>query len=217
MRKICLIIGHGQHKQNLKGEWYREPGAVSQDKKYCEFKYNSELVQKIADRLKEEYDILIENRGYNSIEDTSKINTFNPELIISFHCNAANTTASGTEAIYHPGSTQGKKLATIVSENVSKALELKNRGAKEPFDGRGSGLLSRTKAPCIISEGFFIDNNSDLKKGLDGIDKYVLAIEKSIHEFLGDNEKEISPDPVLTKKEIELFDKSGNLLGTIRI
>ena len=167
--------------------------------------------------MKEEYEILIENRAYNSIEDTAKINTFNPELIISFHCNdSENDTATGTEAIYYPGSVKGKELATIVSKNVSEALGLKNRGAKEPWQGRGSGLLSRTKAPCVISEGFFIDNDTDLKIGLERMDGYVDAIIKSIHEFLEDKTVQPDPDPTPALDETVYIVKNGQKIGEIK-
>ena len=217
MKKICLIIGHGQYKKDSNGNTYREPGATNPNNKYTEFQYNSELVPKIADKLKEEYEILIENRAYNSIEDTAKINTFNPELIISFHCNdSENDTATGTEAIYYPGSVKGKELATIVSKNVSEALGLKNRGAKEPWQGRGSGLLSRTKAPCVISEGFFIDNDTDLKIGLERMDGYVDAIIKSIHEFLEDKTVQPDPDPTPALDETVYIVKNGQKIGEIK-
>ena len=217
MKKICLIIGHGQYKKDKNGQTYREPGATNPHNKYTEFQYNSELVPKISEKLKGQYEVLIENRGNNSIEDTSKINAFNPELIISFHCNdSENDTATGTEAIYYPGSVKGKELATIVSKNVSSALGLKNRGAKEPWQGRGEGLLKRTKAPCIISEGFFIDNDSDLKAGLDKIDDYADAIVKSIHEFLGDETVQPNPDPVPDLDDKIYLVKNGQKIGEIK-
>ena len=216
-KKLCLIIGHGQYKKDKNGQTYREPGATNPHNKYTEFQYNSELVPKISEKLKGQYEVLIENRGNNSIEDTSKINAFNPELIISFHCNdSENDTATGTEAIYYPGSVKGKELATIVSKNVSAALGLKNRGAKEPWQGRGEGLLKRTKAPCIISEGFFIDNDSDLKAGLDKIDDYADAIVKSIHEFLGDETVQPNPDPVPDLDDKIYLVKNGQKIGEIK-
>lgn len=212
-----MIIGHGQYKKDKNGQTYREPGATNPHNKYTEFQYNSELVPKISEKLKGQYEVLIENRGNNSIEDTSKINAFNPELIISFHCNdSENDTATGTEAIYYPGSVKGKGLATIVSKNVSAALGLKNRGAKEPWQGRGNGLLSRTKAPCIISEGFFIDNDNDLSAGLNKMNDYADAIVKSIHEFLGDETVQPNPDPVPDLDETIYIVKNGQKIGEIK-
>lgn len=206
MKKLCFIIGHGG----------KDTGAVNPNSKHTELQYNSELVPKIVQKLQEQYEILVENRGNNKIEDTNKINAFNPELIISFHCNdSEDDKGTGTEAIYYPSSTKGKELATIVSENVSKALGLRNRGAKTPWQNRGMGLLQRTKAPCIISEGFFIDNDSDLSSGLDKMDDYVDAIVKSIHEFLGDDVVQLNPDPVPDLDKIYIV-KNGQKIGEIK-
>ena len=154
-KKICVIIGHGGN----------DCGAVSQDKKTTELGYNTKLADELVELLANNgYEAFTHNRGYSKMENTTLINSLNPDLAISLHCNSANTVATGTEAIYYPGSVKGKKFAELLSKNVSEALGLKNRGAKEPWHGRGSGLLSRTKAPCVISEPFFIDNNEDLKK-----------------------------------------------------
>ncbi|ACZ09660.1 Sporulation-specific N-acetylmuramoyl-L-alanine amidase [Sebaldella termitidis] len=212
MKKICLIIGHGG----------KDTGAVNPNNGYTELKYNSELVPKIVQKLQGQYEILLENRGNNSIEDIAKINSFNPEIIISFHCNdSEDDKGTGTEAIYYPGSTKGKELATIVSKNVSEALGLKNRGAKTPWQNRGMGLLQRTKAPCIISEGFFIDNDSDLKAGLDKMDNYVAAIVKSVHEYLGDSSEGTEPEQP-EKPDTKIYLVQGNktigeIDGTIKL
>ena len=208
MAKIYGRIGHGG----------KDSGAVNPSNGYTELKYNTELVSQIENKLKSQYEILIENRGNNKMEDVNKVNNFKPELIISFHCNASNGKGTGTEAIYYPSSIKGKELATIVSKNVSEALGLKNRGAKEPYNGRGEALLQRTKAPCIISEGFFIDNNTDLEIGIGKMNKYVDAIEKSIHEFLGDSEITTPEKPKDTKIYLVKDNKTiGEIEGTIKI
>ena len=173
-KHICIIIGHGGN----------DCGAVSQDKKTTELGYNTALADELVELLGNNgYEAFTHNRGYSKMENTTLINSLNPDLIISLHCNSANTTATGTEAIYYPDSTKGKRFAELLSKNVSEALGLKNRGAKEPWHGRGSGLLSRTKAPCVISEPYFIDNNEDLKAGLEKKDEYIQAIVKSIDEY----------------------------------
>ena len=173
-KKICVIIGHGGN----------DCGAVSQDKKVTELGYNTKLADELVELLVNNgYEAFTHNRGYSKMENTTLINSLNPDLAISLHCNSANTVATGTEAIYYPGSVKGKKFAELLSKNVSEALGLKNRGAKEPWHGRGSGLLSRTKAPCVISEPFFIDNNEDLKKAFERKNEYIQAIVKSINEY----------------------------------
>lgn len=175
MKKICIIIGHGGN----------DSGAVSQDGKYTELSYNTELTENLLKELKENgYDVFKHNRGYERIENIPLINSLKPDLIISLHCNSAdNLSATGTEAIHYPGSKNGERLATFLSDNVSKALGLRNRGPKTPFNGRGSGLLRSTNAPCVISEPFFISNNSDLKAGLEKKQEYINAIVKTVNEY----------------------------------
>lgn len=173
-KKICVIIGHGGN----------DCGAVSQDRKISELVYNTEIANDLVELLEDNgYEAFTHNRGYSKTENTTLINSLNPDLIISLHCNSADTIATGTEAIHYPDSKNGKRFAELLSKNVSEALGLKNRGAKEPWHGRGSGLLSRTKAPCVISEPFFIDNNEDLKAGLEKREEYMQAIVKSIDEY----------------------------------
>lgn len=173
-KKVCIIIGHGGS----------DPGAVSQDKKTTELGYNTEIAEKLAKALEEQgYENFIHNRGYARIENTSYINSQNPDLVISLHCNSSGPNSTGTEAIHYPDSKNGIKFATILSKNVSETLGIRNRGAKEPYQGRGDGLLRRLKAPAVISEPFFISNNEDLKIGLEKKDKYIRAIVKSIDEY----------------------------------
>nr|DAR63266.1 MAG TPA: Cell wall hydrolase autolysin [Caudoviricetes sp.] len=174
-KKICIIIGHGGS----------DTGAVSQDRKVTELAYNTEIAEKLAKVLEEQgYENFIHNRGYARIENTTFINSQNPDLVISLHCNSSdNLTATGTEAIHFPNSKNGIRFATILSKNVSEALGVRNRGAKEPYQGRGDGLLRRLKAPAVISEPFFININSDLKLGLERKNEYIEAILKSINEY----------------------------------
>lgn len=175
MKKVCVIIGHGGN----------DCGAVSKDGKYTELAYNTDLAIKLLGKLRENgYEAFKHNRGFARIENIPLINSMKPDLIISLHCNSAdNPNATGTEAIHYYGSKNGKRFADILSKNISAALGLKNRGSKEPFNGRGSGLLRSTYAPCVISEPFFISNNLDLKAGLEKKEDYLQAIVKSVDEF----------------------------------
>lgn len=173
-KKVCIIIGHGGS----------DPGAVSQDKKTTELAYNTEIAEKLSEELKENgYEAFTHNRGYSKMENTQHINSQNPDLVISLHCNSSGPHSTGTEAIHYPDSKNGVRFATILSKNVSEAFGIRNRGAKEPYQGRGDGLLRRLKAPAVISEPFFISNNEDLKLGLEKKDEYIQAIVKSIDEY----------------------------------
>ena len=77
------------------------------------------------------YETFIHNRGYAKIENTSYINSQNPDLVISLHCNSFSSESTGAEAIHYPDSKNGIRFATILSEKVSKALGIVNRGMGE--------------------------------------------------------------------------------------
>lgn len=80
------------------------------------------------------------------------------DISIEFHCNAGPEAASGTEALSAPGNAE---LAADISEAVSVALSIKDRGAKPESAGRHT-RLAFVRAGGIIVELFFITNELDL-------------------------------------------------------
>ena len=118
------------------------------------------MAKDIANETSEDVEIIYRST-YRSLP--IEINTTHPSFVISLHCNAFNTKASGTEVLYYHSSTRGKKLATVFQEKFKAALNLPDRGVKpKGAEDRGGYLLRYTKAPCIICEPFFIDNVNDL-------------------------------------------------------
>ena len=79
------------------------------------------------------------------------------QLDLSWHLNAGG--GSGVEVLYYGEST--KKLAAEISEVVSKALGVKNRGAKQRKD---LYFLKHCKAHAILIEVCFIDNLIDMQR-----------------------------------------------------
>ena len=175
MKKVCIIIGHGGN----------DFGAWNKRTKENELEYNTDLAKTVAQKLKEAgFDTFAHNRGYGKMENIGFINSNSPDVIISLHCNAATGTATGTEMLHWHTSKNGKKLASCVQEEVLKALGLRDRGIKEKKLGdRGAGLLKSTKAPCIILEPFFIDNDNDLKIGKEKKNEYAEAIVNGIVKY----------------------------------
>ncbi len=87
-------------------------------------------------------------------------------LLVEFHCNAFNGTASGTETLYALGSGKGAKAAQAVQDALVEELGLPNRALKPVLpEGRGGYLLHGVMQPAIIPEPFFIDNDNDLARG----------------------------------------------------
>ncbi|MBR3690072.1 MAG: N-acetylmuramoyl-L-alanine amidase, partial [Eggerthellaceae bacterium] len=79
------------------------------------------------------------------------------QLNLSFHLNAGG--GSGVEVLYYGDAT--KKLAAEVSSAISKALGVKDRGAKQRKD---LYFLKKTQAHSILIEVCFIDSLIDMQK-----------------------------------------------------
>lgn len=172
--KVALVIGHKPSS----------PGACNEDYNICEFAFNDGMVHHVKKKLDEisGWDpIIIYRRTYKELPDD--INKLNPDFIVSFHCNAFNKEASGSEVLYYYKSSKGKQVAEIMLEHIVDVLGLPNRGIKgRDTEDRGGTLLRYTKAPCVILEPFFIDNNSDFKKANDLYGDFVDAVVNGIKE-----------------------------------
>ncbi|PFZ54778.1 hypothetical protein COL68_20545 [Bacillus wiedmannii] len=78
-----------------------------------------------------------------------------------YHLNAYNNKAGGVEVCYW----DQKDLAAKVSAQLAKDIGWKDRGAKESRYGKeGLYVLAETKAPAILIELGFIDNEADMAK-----------------------------------------------------
>lgn len=84
-------------------------------------------------------------------------NSHDVDLVISFHLNAYNGTANGVEVCYY----DQQSLAAKVSAQLAKDIGWYNRGAKPRTD---LYVLANTKAPAILIELGFIDNDADMVK-----------------------------------------------------
>ena len=78
------------------------------------------------------------------------------DLVISFHLNASDGNGQGVEVLYY----DQKDLAKI-SAQLAKDIGWRDRGAKQRTD---LAVLNGTKAPAILIELGFIDNESDMAK-----------------------------------------------------
>ena len=86
------------------------------------------------------------------------------DITLSFHLNAADETAHGSEMLYWHNSKKSKELAEFMQEANAEATHLRNRGIKPRVKGdRGWTLLYKTTIPCIIIESGFITNKNDME------------------------------------------------------
>jgi len=169
-KKRCVIaIGHRR----------KSPGALNVMTGLSEFIFNETLAHDIKQKCTDVEIIILYRHTYRKLP--ADINAKEPDFIISLHCNAFNTEASGSEVLYYHNSQKGKHHAEILQHHIVMALGLKDRGIKaKHVEDRGGYLLKETDATCNIVEPFFIDNDDDLRRAIDNkqglVDAYVNAI-----------------------------------------
>jgi N-acetylmuramoyl-L-alanine amidase len=172
MKTCALVIGHKR----------ASPGASNQTSGLTEFNYNEQLAIAIESSVSNVTVQRIYRRTYQTLPED--INEFNPDFIISLHCNAFNKEVSGTEVLYYHKSSKGKAMAAVLQQKLVTALSLPNRGIKSrTVEDRGGYLLKQTFAPCIIAEPFFIDNDSDLASANNNREALVNAYATAISDI----------------------------------
>lgn len=151
---VALIVGHSQSSQG-----------ASNANGMTEWAFNHVLASLVANHLTASgkvKPVLIHRDTYSELPE--KVNETGADIAVSFHANAFNTEATGSEVLYYHRSIKGRKLADIMQFAATDALGLTDRGIKPKNESdRGGHLLRHTSMPCVIVEPFFIDNSADLK------------------------------------------------------
>ncbi|WP_294962358.1 N-acetylmuramoyl-L-alanine amidase [Sulfurimonas sp.] len=176
--KVAIVIGHSTYSR----------GARNKSSDVSEFEFNEKLAKDIKanwseHNLSDEIVLVYRENGYSKLP--YEINDLDVDLVISLHCNAFNTTASGCEMLYYHKSVKGKNIAKIFQDKLTDILENKDRGIKsKDSEDRGGHLLKATNAPCIIVEPFFIDNDDDFLNATDDggalVEGYCDAIDEAL-------------------------------------
>jgi len=170
--RIALIIGHKKSS----------PGACNRSYGICEFEFNEKLAHDIASIGKFEDLHIVYRRTYSALP--GDVNSLEPDVAVSLHCNAFNEKATGSEVLFYHSSVKGKEIAKVFQRNVVRVLGLTDRGIKpKGTEDRGGYILRYTHAPCIIIEPFFIDNDRDLETVRDRYDDFVAALINSFKEI----------------------------------
>lgn len=91
--------------------------------------------------------------------------SYKGDRMISFHCNAANGKASGTETFYR--GSDDKEIAVKLTAAVCGVLGTKNRGAKTESQSQHASLAVMEFDKCWLLEIGFIDHPEDRRKMLD--------------------------------------------------
>jgi len=143
---------------------------------------NEDLALRIEKKIQKAEVQRVYRRTYKEFPDD--INALGPDFIVSLHCNAFDKKVSGTEALHYYRSEKGKKMAEILLNHLVEHLKLPNRGIEpRTTEDRGGYLLRYTKAPCVIAEPFFIDNDDDLARTQEDMDGLTAAYAAAIDEI----------------------------------
>lgn len=173
---IYLSLGHAIYKN---GDISSASGFVN------EYKYNKELIEKIAKKLKNKghkVDIIkCPEKEFTCPEDEEKYKLKMASLKkydigVELHLNSYDGKAKGAETLYYPTSTKGKKLATCIQNRLKK--EFTDRGIKER---PGLYMLRKTSFPMVLVESFFCDNKEDCNRVTK--DRLAQLIANGIHEY----------------------------------
>ena len=182
-RETVISVGHGK---NQAGRY--DPGAVSADKKYHEYRIARQIAKYASDYL--QCDIINYEGNRNLPERIKDVNAGGYGFAAEIHLNAGGGT--GTETFYYHGSPTGRRAADEICRNVSAALNVRNRGAKVRLNSRGTdyfGFIRQTKPCAVLVESVFIDCGADLEKVKteQGAKTCGEAIAKGIENALAEN------------------------------
>lgn len=162
MTDVLLIVGHRADRPGARNSGpTMEPG----DDLY-EYYFNAPLVAGVA-RILKSLDVDAEIDIYTPSSRTRSLARWNgrSRLLVEFHCNAFNRSASGTEVLYALNSKKGEDAARIMCTRLVSCLGLPNRGVKALTRAdRGGHLVWGVSQVALIPEPFFIDNDHDLAR-----------------------------------------------------
>ena len=176
MKKVAIVVGHLP----------TDRGAYNKTHKMGEFDFNNEMAPMVARhlRLMGMLPVIIYRDTYTKLPGNvnAAMDYKGDSVCLSLHCNAANGKPNGTEVLYYHKSRNSERLASLLLEEITNCLGLKNRGLKPvnyeyqgSHNDRGGYLLKKTAMPAVIVEPFFIDSDSSLELALSKMDDLAKA------------------------------------------
>lgn len=186
-KKVVLVVGHSLVLQGAGNSQYQ-----IEHKPLTEYVFNEYLAKKIMHMNKKaNIEIVIEYRDTDYEALPSEVNEQDGDLVISMHCNAFNSKAEGCEVLYYEHTKISDQVAAAMNESLNTMLGNTNRGIKPRDHDRSKGVYERgaylmkyVKAPCVICEPFFIDNDDEVENALKNMDKLALGYLQGIESSL---------------------------------
>ena len=156
-KKVAICVGHSRSGDS---------GAINTDG-VSEHTYNGAIAYGLQKKLAE---IGIESKvfdyyqgsGYSSAMSwiAGEVKKYNSDIALELHFNSASPSAAGYEYLYWHNSGSSKALAdSLLKAQAEETPQMKNRGIKaKTSSDRGSGFLSSTHCPSVITEPYFGSN-----------------------------------------------------------
>ena len=113
-------------------------------------------------------------------------NSGNYDLHLALHSNASGSGSGdvrGAEVYYYPYSTQGKKFAEIVADNLKMIYPLPNKVITVPTTTLGE--VARVRAPGVLIEFAYHDNQLDAEWIRNNINTIAENVVLSLTEYFG--------------------------------
>ena len=117
------------------------------------------------------------NRQGPTVTETA--NDWGADIFVSIHCNAANTTAQGTEVECY-GSGTGEQLAQCIQSQIVDSIGTTDRGVKYMPQLL---VLKYTDMPAVLVEMAFIDNDDDAELLAGKQDEFARAIARGVTDY----------------------------------
>lgn len=177
MKKVMVVIGHD----------FNSKGCYNEKLNVHEYDFCMKVATTLfAEEVWDDIDLLLKsrNRFYKDLAD--EINSSNPDYVVELHLNSVdNKKVQGTEHLYCYGSERGKKIADIFQKHCVKEFGFRDRGLNGIVKGEnGYPILSKTKAPCIIAEPFFLSDENIKSEDLEELTrKYIMYLKRAIREM----------------------------------
>lgn len=176
--RILIDNGHGENT----------PGKRSPDGLFREWKFAREIAEDIERELKaagydaerivrESVDVPLAERVLRVNEACAELGAANV-VLVSVHCNAAGNgeewkNARGWSVYTSKGQTQSDELATMMyveaGHNFAGQTIRREFSDKDPDWEEDFYILKKTKCAAVLTENFFMDNQSDVS--------YMLSLE----------------------------------------
>lgn len=151
--------------------------------------YRTNLIADMVQKVLEENSITVyRNKPEWSLKKVVEdSNNKKPDIHLALHTNASNGTSRGCEVFCHRFGGKGHELAKIIYSKLEGITPTNDRGIKEGFNFYGTGKhmyeLANTKAPAVLVEIAFHDNQEDAMWIINNMEDISVAISKAILEY----------------------------------